>query len=351
MRNQKVARPDDRLRGVAFGLTSALLFGLGAPVSKLLLPGAGPLPLAGLLYVGGGAAFLFVRRSKTEAPLAREDWPLLAGAVLAGAAIAPPLLLFGLTRVSGLTGSLLLNLEAPFTMALAVAVFGEHLSRREGFAAALIVLGGVVVGARGETSLHGSLLGALAIAAACLCWAIDNNFNARLSMKDPVQLSRIKMFSAGALNLAAAALFQQRVSGVRVAGAALLVGSLSYGASFLFYTRAQRVLGAARQGALFAVAPFAGAALAIPLLHDVARPADLAGAVVMALGVLLLARARHTHAHTHAEITHEHAHTHDAHHQHAHDGPVVEPHSHPHHHDALSHEHPHASDTHHKHRH
>jgi drug/metabolite transporter (DMT)-like permease len=343
---------DDKLRGVLLGLGSALLFGLSAPVSKLLLPTAGPLPLAGLLYLGGGVAFLFVRRSRTEAALTRQDAPILAGAILAGAALAPPLMLWGLTRVSGLTGSLLLNLEAPFTMALAVAVFGEHLSAGEALAAALIVVGGGIVGARGsEGGLAGSALGVLAIAAACLCWAIDNNFNARLSMKDPVQLLRIKMLCAGALNLVAAAIFGQRVQTLETGLAAVLLGSLSYGVSFFLYTRAQRVVGAARQGALFAVAPFAGAALAIPLLGDRARATDVAGAAVMAFGVLLLARARHAHLHTHAEVTHEHLHTHDAHHQHSHEAPVAEPHSHVHTHGPLTHEHPHVSDAHHKHRH
>ena len=47
--------------------------------------------------------------------------------------------------------------------------------------------------------------------------------------------------------------------------------AVSYGASLLLYLRAQRALGAARQSALFAVAPFAGAAASIPLLGD--RPA------------------------------------------------------------------------------
>jgi len=329
-----------------------VLFGLSAPVSKLLLPHAGPLPLAGLLYLGGGAAFLLVRRSRTEAGLTRADAPILAGAILAGAALAPPLMLWGLTRVSGLTGSLLLNLEAPFTMALAVAVFGEHLSAKEALAAALIVAGGAIVGAHGsEGGLAGSTLGVLAIAAACLCWAIDNNFNARLSMKDPVQLLRIKMLCAGGLNLAAAAIVGQRVDQARVGVAALLLGSISYGLSFFLYTRAQRTLGAARQGALFAVAPFAGAALAIPLLGDRASVSDAAGAAVMAVGVLLLARSRHAHLHAHAEVTHEHLHVHDAHHQHPHDGPAAEPHSHPHTHGPLTHEHPHISDAHHKHRH
>ena len=61
---------DFRLRASALGLGSALLFGLGAPISKLLLPAAGPFLLAGLLYSGAAIAFLFVRRS----PGVRSLW-------------------------------------------------------------------------------------------------------------------------------------------------------------------------------------------------------------------------------------------------------------------------------------
>ena len=342
---------DDRLRGTAFGMASALLFGLSAPFAKLLLGGAGPLALAGLLYLGAGAAFLLVRTSPAEAKLTRSDAPIFAAAVLAGAALAPPLMLWGLMRVSGLTGSLLLNLEAPLTMALAVAIFGEHLTRREALAAALLILGGAIVGAHGERGLTGSALGALAIGVACLCWAVDNNLSARLSLRDPVTVVRIKMLSAGALNLLAAALFEPRLPAARVLAGALLLGVFSYGASYLFYLKAQRLLGAARQGALFAVAPFAGAALAMPLLGDRPSLSDLAGALVMAVGLVLLVRARHAHHHTHGAMEHEHLHLHDAHHPHAHEGAVEEPHSHQHEHHPTTHEHPHVSDAHHKHKH
>src|SRR5258708_12897750 len=202
---------DHRRRGAALGLGWAALFGLSAPVSKLLLPGAGPLSLAGLLYLGAGIAFLFVHASGPEAKLTRAEAPILAGAVRAGAALAPPLMLWGLIRVSGLTGSLLLNLEAPFTMALAVAVFGEHLSRREALAAALLVLGGAVVGTHGERGLTGSAWGSLAIGLACLCWAIDNNLSARLALQDPAVGGRIKMLPAVPLTLAAPAFLAGRL--------------------------------------------------------------------------------------------------------------------------------------------
>jgi drug/metabolite transporter (DMT)-like permease len=258
-------------------------------------------------------------------------------------------MLWGLGRVSGLSGSLLLNLEAPFTMALAVLLFGEHLSAPEVLAAVLAVAGAAVVGARGE--LAGSVAGALAIALACLCWAVDNNLNARLSLKDPVQVLRIKALSAGALNLCLGAALGQRFGGPRALAGALLLGSVSYGASLLLYLKAQRKLGAARQGALFAMAPFAGAALSVPLLGDVPGLLDLIGALLMALGVGLLLRARHGHTHTHQPLEHDHLHLHDEHHQHPHPEPPAGPHSHPHRHDPLTHEHPHVSDAHHKHRH
>jgi len=103
-------------------------------------------------------------------------------------------MLWGLTRVSGLAGSLLLNLETAFTIVLAVGLFGEHLSRREAAAAALVVAGGALIGARGEWS--GSAAGAAAIALACLCWALDNNFSARLALKDPVRVLRVKALCA-----------------------------------------------------------------------------------------------------------------------------------------------------------
>src|SRR5207248_3488216 len=127
---------------------------------------------ASLLYHYACAASELARPRRSEAPLTRADVPVLATAVIAGAALGPVLMLWGIARVSGLAGSLLLNLEAPFTIALAVLAFGEHLSRREALAAAVIMAGAALLGARGGWS--GSGVGAAAIGLACACWALDN---------------------------------------------------------------------------------------------------------------------------------------------------------------------------------
>lgn len=345
-----------RARGTACALGAALLFGASAPLAKLFLPSVAPLVLAALFYLGAGGALLAYgalrgeRSAEREARLSRADAPLLAGVILAGGIVGPVLMLVGLARVTGVVGSLLLNLEAPFTILLALVFFREHLGRRELVAAALVIAGGALLGLRsGPVGSDG--LGIASIAGACLSWGLDNNWTQRLSLRDPIALVSIKASAAGAAMLAVALAAGHTLPDPRPLALALVVGSLSYGASIVLAVYALRELGAARESALFATAPFAGALLAIPLLGEVPRLVDCAAAGVMALGVLLLVRASHEHLHAHEELVHEHSHFHDAHHRHAHEGPVHEPHSHLHRHERLVHRHAHVSDLHHRHEH
>src|ERR1041384_4416463 len=106
-------------RAYAMGLLSALLFGATAPVAKLLLGKTGPVALAGLFYLGAAAATLLVR-NRAGAKLRRADLLWLAVSSTAGGLLGPALLLLGLQRPSPVAASLMLNLEAPFTMLLAV---------------------------------------------------------------------------------------------------------------------------------------------------------------------------------------------------------------------------------------
>ena len=339
--------------GAASGLAAALLFGLSTPVAKLLLPGAGPFLLAGLLYLGSGialSALAPLRSAGREAPLRRGDLPTLAGLVLAGGIAGPVLFLFGLGRTSGAAAALLLNLEAPLTIAVAVAFFGESLTRREAAGAAAIVAGAAVLSAA-PGGLSGGLPGSLAIAAACLCWALDNNLSARLSLRDPVAVVRVKSLVAGAVNVGLGLLAGERLPSAAPLAGALATGALGYGLSIVLHLRATRALGAARQGALFAAAPFAGALAAMALLSERPGYPEAVAAAAMAVGILAVVRARHGHVHAHQALRHDHAHVHDAHHQHEHPPGTPEPHAHPHAHAALVHEHPHASDAHHRHGH
>jgi len=342
-------------RGAAYGLLAAALFGLSAPLAKRLLGEMTPQVLAGLLYLGAGlglSAWRALRPRTTEAPLTRADVPALAGVVLSGGVLGPLLMLVGLQRVSALAGSLLLNLEGPLTMGIAVLVFREHLGRYGVIAAGCVLLGAALL--RFQPSAFGvDAWGMASIAAACLAWGIDNNLTQRLSLHDPFAIVRIKSLCAGSVNLGLGLALGGRLPHSQVLAGALLLGLFSYGASVVLDAYALRLVGAAREAAYFATAPFVGALAAILILGETLNPLDLAAMSLMALGVAALLRERHAHRHVHQEMVHEHLHVHDEHHRHAHspgDAPG-EQHSHEHRHAPLEHEHPHVPDAHHRHRH
>jgi drug/metabolite transporter (DMT)-like permease len=288
----------------------------------------------------------------TEARLQASDFGLLAAVVALGGIAGPVLMLSGLARVSGVAGALLLNLEAPFTTLLAVWLFREHLGRRVAFCTALIIAGAAAL-AYSPGELRAESLGVLAITAACLCWGLDNCCTQRLSLRDPIAIARTKALAAGSVSLALALARGDALPPLATTAAALLLGFASFGLSIVLDVYALRLLGAAREAAFFATAPFVGALAAIPLLGEQPGPRQLAAAAFMASGALLLLRERHAHLHAHADLAHEHGHVHDAHHQHTHPDAdaAAGPHSHSHRHEPLIHDHPHVPDLHHRHPH
>lgn len=343
--------------GFAVALLSAILFGASTPLAKLLLGTVDPLMLAGLLYLGAGIGLAGLRLARAaldasgaEAPLRRPDLPWLGLVILAGGVGGPLLLLLGLARTDAASAALLLNLEGLATMAIAWMVFRENVDRRLLLGAFAILAGAMILSWRGAAAVD---LGALLIAAACLCWGIDNNLTRKLSSADPIQIAMIKGLVAGAVNLALSLAAGAQAPSAGLILAAGAVGFLGYGVSLALFVVGLRHLGAARTGAYFSLAPFAGAVLAVLLLGDPVTAHLVAAGGLMGLGLWLHLAERHEHEHDHDPIFHEHRHAHDAHHQHPHapEDPPGEPHAHPHRHAPLTHSHPHFPDLHHRHGH
>jgi drug/metabolite transporter (DMT)-like permease len=341
------------MTGILYALLSAALFGLSAPLAKLLLGEISPWLLAGLLYLGSGLGLAAVRliRGRREAGLQRQDLPWFAGAVGFGGILGPVLMLFGLALTPAGESALLLNLESVLTLGIAWVVFKENVDRRLLIGAAAIVAGAAVLSFPGSIELaHG--WGPLLIAGACLCWAIDNNLTRRVSAADPMQIAMIKGLVAGTVNTIIAVAIGSPWPALTALAAAALLGFFSYGISLTAFVLALRNLGTARTGAYFASAPFIGAAVAVLLLDEPVTLPLIAGGLLMAIGLWLHLTERHRHFHEHEPLVHEHMHTHDAHHRHLHPaGTAAEPHSHPHRHDRLAHGHRHYPDLHHRHSH
>jgi drug/metabolite transporter (DMT)-like permease len=344
------------LRGTLLALASALAFGLTTPlVQRLVLDGgAGPFTTAMLLYTGA-AAVGAVTRSKREAQLSRLHVRRLVLVAVSGAAIAPSLLVWGLAHTSGTAGSLMLNLEALFTIALARVLYREHVGRRVAGAALVLLGGGVILVV--DRALHAhdastsSVLGLVAVAGAALAWALDNALAKPLSSLDPAAVVAGKGTIGALLSLAVALAVRDPWPSPLGAMGLLVVGATGYGASLRLYLLAQRAIGAGRTASVFASGPFWGALLAWGL----GEPASIltgASAIAMFGGLVLHLTERHGHEHLHAPLEHEHAHRHDdAHHDHTHDPMPEAEHTHPHRHDRRIHDHSHLPDLHHDHEH
>jgi drug/metabolite transporter (DMT)-like permease len=291
------------------------------------------------------------RTQANEAALSRADLPWLAGTVLFGGILGPLLLLFGLNLTDAASASLLLNLEAVFTLTLAWIVFREHVDARLFLGAVLVVAGALLLSWQGEVRRIG--WGAPLIALACLSWGIDNNLTRRISATDPYVLAAVKGVAASAVNTSLAFATGSSLPSIPVTAAALLLGFVSYGLGLVLFIVALRYLGTARTGAYYGTAPFMGAIVAAVLLGTPLTATILIAGVLMAFGAWLHFSERHAHEHTHEEMEHAHRHVHDDHHRHDHaiDDPPGEPHSHPHRHVALTHAHRHWPDLHHRHRH
>lgn len=342
---------------VLAALGAALLFGASTPLAKALVGAVPPVLLAGLLYAGSGIGLWSARivrdRGVKGATLSREEWPWLAGAIVAGGVFGPALLMYGLTRTSAAAASLLLNLEAVLTALLAWIVFRENADRRIVLGMALIVAGGALLAWPAGDTGRTNLSGALAVAGACACWAVDNNLTRRVSASDPLFIAGTKGLVAGFTNVALALAGGAHLPAPAVSAAAMGVGFAGYGVSLVLFVLALRGLGSARTGAYFSTAPFVGATIAIVAFGEAVSPFFWWAAALMAGGVGLHLIEVHEHEHTHDPLTHTHAHRHDEHHQHEHPGgwDGREPHTHVHTHRLLVHRHPHYPDLHHRHGH
>lgn len=340
--------------GMAAAIAAAVSFGVSAPLAKLLLADAHPLMLGAVLYLGAGVGLTIVQYARAarsqEAQLRLADLPLVLAVAISGGVVAPVLLLAGLQRVSAVTGSLLLNLEGPLTIVLAVVFFGDHLGTQAAVGALLITLGAATLSVMPAT-LHGDVWGILAIAGACLGWALDNNLTQRLSLRDPISIVRAKGFVGGAIALAVALALGNEAPPVRIVASALVLGFVSYGLSVVLAVYAMRLIGVAREAAFFATAPFLGVVVSVAALGESFGRRELIAMLLMLGGLGVLLRERHAHSHAHESMQHDHRHVHDEHHRHAHraDDPPGEPHAHEHEHTALEHEHPHVPDIHHRH--
>lgn len=342
---------------VGFAILAALLYGISAPASKLLLNKLSPTMMAALLYLGAGLGMLCInifltvgKREKNEAQMTKKELPFIIGMILLDIA-APILLMMGLKTTHSANASLLNNFEIVATAVIAMVIFRESVGKRMWLAIALITLSSLVLSLSETGSLSFSI-GSIFVILACISWGFENNCTRMLSLKDPLQIVVIKGFGSG-LGALIIAYFTKGMSyQTTYVILALCLGFVAYGLSIYFYIKAQRTLGAARTSAYYAAAPFIGVLVSWFVLKESINTMFLIALGIMLIGNYFAITEKHKHAHHHHELAHEHKHGHDdEHHTHYHDYRVEGEHSHLHAHEPTEHRHAHTPDLHHTHAH
>lgn len=340
-------------QGAFLALLAATLFGASTPLVQRAGSHTGSWMTAALLYTGAACAGLLLRSAPSrEAVLQQQHWPRLLLMALFGAVIGPAALAWGLRQTSSMSASLMLALEAVFTVGLSCLLYREPLDRRVGLAIALLTLGGLLLVLDSTESGRPQVIGLLAVMGAAAAWGIDNVLSRPLADLDPGRVIVGKAVIGAVCSCLIAAATGPLLFSWLESVELFLIGAVGYGLSLHFYLLAQRNFGAARTGSVFATAPFIGAILAFGLGERSFGLWLVGGGILMIAGVLLHVMELHEHTHEHEALEHEHAHQHDdGHHTHTHFPMPTRMHSHWHRHEKMQHQHAHAPDVHHIHRH
>ena len=281
--------------GIFLAVLAAAFYAINSPFSKILLDYMPSTLMAGFLYIGAGigmGVIALIRKLKktenVEIKLTKKELPYTVAMILLDIA-APICLLFGLKSTSAANASLLNNFEIVVTAIIALVVFKEKISMRLWFGILFVTLSCALLSFEDITSLQFSF-GSLFILVACICWGFENNCTRKISSKDPLQIVLLKGIFSGLGSIIIGLTIGERVTVLWSVFAVLGVGFVAYGLSIFFYVYAQRILGAARTSAYYAIAPFIGTLLSLVIFREIPHYTYFIALGLMAVGAWLSSR-------------------------------------------------------------
>ena len=279
-------------KGILLAILAAALYAISSPLSKLLLDYMPPTVMAGFLYIGAGLGMgiiAIIRKAgkieKTEAKLTKSELPYTLAMI--GLDIAAPIfLLLGLKSTTAANASLLNNFEIVATAIIALMVFKEKIAPRLWGGIIFVTASCALLSFEDISSLQFSA-GSLFILLAAVCWGFENNCTRKISSKDPMQIVLLKGIFSGLGSLIIGFAIGEKISYLWSVFAVLAVGFVAYGLSIFTYVYAQRILGASRTSAYYAVAPFIGSFLSLLIFMDLPKPSFFIALLLMIIGAWL----------------------------------------------------------------
>ena len=280
--------------GILLAILAATLYALNSPFSKILLDYMPSTLMAGFLYIGAGLGMSVIaliraikKSARTEEKITKADFPYTLAMIILDI-LAPIFLLLGLSNTSAANASLLNNFEIVATAIIALMLFREKISFRLWLGILFVTASCTLLSFEDISSLQFSV-GSLFILLACVCWGVENNCTRRLSTKDPLEIVLLKGIFSGLGSVIIGLIIGEKITHLWSVFAVLGVGFVAYGLSIFFYVYAQRILGATRTSAYYAVAPFIGTLLSLVIFRTLPKETYFYALILMVVGAFLCA--------------------------------------------------------------
>ncbi len=279
-------------KGILLAILAASLYALNAPASKILLDYLPPTLMAGFLYIGAGCGMIIIalfrkfRNSQVfESSLTKSELPYTVAMILLDIA-APICLMVGLNLTTAANASLLNNFEIVATSIIALIIFKEKISKRLWLGIFFVTSSCLILSFEDISSFSFSY-GSLFVLLAAMFWGFENNCTRKISFKDPLQIVLLKGIFSGLGSLVIGLSLGERTTYLRAIVYVCIVGFIAYGLSIYFYVYAQRLLGAARTSAYYAISPFIAAVFSLIAFSEIPTISYFIALFFMALGAWL----------------------------------------------------------------
>lgn len=248
--------------------------------------------MAGFLYLGAGlcmTGITIIRKinctGNCEEKLSRKDLPYTIWMIILDI-IAPICLLYGLNSTTAANASLLNNFEIVATSLIALVFFKEKISLRLWLGILFITISCGLLSFDKHTSLQFTF-GSVFILFATFCWGLENNCTKKLSSKDPLEIVLLKGVFSGSGSIIIGIILNEQVENVWSVVLTLGLGAIAYGLSIFFYVYAQRLLGASRTSAYYAISPFIGTFLSLIIFREIPKYPYFIALCLMIIGAWL----------------------------------------------------------------
>src|SRR6516162_6712707 len=282
-----------RLRGVLAILTTACMFGLGAVLAKLLGQAFTPFFVSWLALLGGGLCILacqMLRRKPLIPRLTRASRIDLLLFASIGTALPLVCVIIGLPQTSAITGSFLLQLQAPAALLFAMFFLKEKMSWKQLAGTALLLVGSLLVILR---HLHGTIVieggqGDIFVLIAAVGIGFAYIPGKRLTKQgDALQINLLRLFVASCFLLPFLAL---QANGLIVPFSWAVIGVLviyivaNFGIGYILLQVGLSLLQAWEASAITLTLPLFATLFAVLLLHESLTLLQVVGGCIILAG-------------------------------------------------------------------